>query len=601
MRIFILLLLFLFSFSTYAQINEDFSDGNFTSNPVWSGDAGEFTINTSLQLQLNSSGTGISFLSSPLNLASLDSSEWRCYVRQNFAGSSSNNGKIYLASDQANLEGPLNGYYIQLGEALSNDAVELFRQTGTTSTSVARCTNGAIAGSFAIGIKVTRSAAALWKIYVDYGGGTNYLPEATGIDATFNSSSFFGVVCTYTSSNSTNFYFDNFFYGPIQVDSVAASPINAIAVSANQVDVYFSEALEASSAENEANYLSNNGLGVPALAVLDGANFSLVHLTFAVNIPQGVVNTLTISNIIDLNNNAMSASAAIDFVLPATPAANDILINEILFNPKPDEFDFVELYNNSTKIFDLKTIYLANTDSKDSIDSYEPITTEAKYFYPGEYLLLTENILSVVSRYTTDTSNYIQTDIPSYNDDEDGVVVVDNLFNRIDQFNYHEDYHYPLINNDYGVEGVSLERINFNRSTQDKTNWHSAASSVGYATPGYKNSQYNDGLGDGSELTIEPEIFSPDNDGYSDVVNFILNISENGYVINADIYNQDGRLIKQLARNRLLAPSDVLSWDGINDSNEKASVGIYILQAKAFNTTGDIKKFKKAFVLASKL
>ncbi len=598
MRKLIFLFLFVAPFSGIAQLTDNFSDGDFTNNPTWGGDAGQFIVNASQQLQLNGSATGISYLSSNLNLTSLDSSEWRCYVRQNFSGSSSNNGKIYLVSDQSNLEGPLNGYYIQLGEALSNDAVELFRQNGITSTSIARCTNGAIANSFAIGIKVTRSANAIWKVYIDYGGGTNYLPEATGIDATINASSFFGVVCTYTSSNATNFYFDDFSYGPIQVDSVAPLAVNAVAVSATEVDVFFSEAVEITNAEVEANYAANNGLGIPASAVLDAGNISLVHLTFSAAISPGIENVLTISNIADLNNNIIIPNSTVDFVLPATPVKSEILINEILFNPRPDEFDFVELYNNSDKIFDLTKLFLANTDNKDSIDTYEPVSTSLKYFYPGTYLLVTENISSVISQFTTDTSNYIQTDIPSYNDDEDVVVILDNTFNRIDQFNYSADLQYPLLDD---PEGVSLERLSFNRPTQDNTNWHSAAQSAGYATPGYKNSQYVDNPDASSELTISPELFSPDNDGYNDVINFAMNMNANGYVLNADVYNEDGRLIKKLVKSKLLAPQDVFSWDGITDDNDKAPVGIYILYAETFNPTGDVKKFKKAFVLATKL
>ena len=598
MRKLIFLLLFVIPFAGSAQFTDNFSDGNFTSNPTWAGDVSEFTVNASQQLQLNSSGTSVSYLSSNLNLTSLDSTEWRCFVRQSFSGSSTNNGKIYLVSDQSNLEGPLNGYYIQLGEALSNDAVELFRQSGITSTSVARCTNGAIANSFAIGIKVTRSANAIWKIYIDYTGGTNYLPGATGTDATYNASSFFGVVCAYTSSNATNFYFDDFSYSPIQIDSISPFAVNAVVISTTEVDVIFSEALEITNAEMETNYTADNGLGIPVSSLIDSVNISLVHLTFTSAFSPGTANTLTINNVSDLNNNVIISNSTINFVLPATPAKNEVLINEILFNPRPDEFDFVELYNNSDKIFDLTKLYLANTDNNDSIDTYEPVSTSLKYFYPKTYLLVTENLSSIISQFTTDTSNYIQTDIPSYNDDEDVVVILDNAFNRLDQFNYTDKLQYPLLDI---VEGVSLERISFSRSSSDNSNWHSAAQSAGFATPGYKNSQYIDDVNTQNELTLSPEIFSPDNDGYNDVISFLIALNASGYVLNADIYNEDGRLMKKLVKSKLLSPKDAFSWDGITDKNEKAATGIYIIYAQAFNTTGDVKKFKKAFVLANKL
>ena len=51
----------------------------------------------------------------------------------------------------------------------------------------------------------------------------------------------------------------------------------------------------------------------------------------------------------------------------------------------------------------------------------------------------------------------------------------------IDELDYDEHWQFPLINND---EGVALERIDYNKPTQDAANWHSAATSAGYGTPG---------------------------------------------------------------------------------------------------------------------
>ena len=52
MRSVFLLLVFITSFAQ-AQVSDSFTDGNFTANPIWTGDGTEFTINTSQQLQLN--------------------------------------------------------------------------------------------------------------------------------------------------------------------------------------------------------------------------------------------------------------------------------------------------------------------------------------------------------------------------------------------------------------------------------------------------------------------------------------------------------------------------------------------------------------------
>ena len=180
-----LLLFFITAFPLlgFSQVTDNFSDGDFTTNPSWTGDGAEFIVNGTQQLQLNNTITGASYLSTPNSISLNTAIEWRMFVKQTFSGSSSNFGRVYLISDQADLEGSLNGYYLQFGEALSNDAIELFKQSGNTSASVARGTNAQIVNSFAVGIKVTRDAAGLWNLFVDASGGNTYVLEATGTKA----------------------------------------------------------------------------------------------------------------------------------------------------------------------------------------------------------------------------------------------------------------------------------------------------------------------------------------------------------------------------------------------------------------------------------
>ena len=50
--IFCLLILFAIKFAN-AQVNDQFTDGNFSSNPTWLGDTSKFIVNQNFQLQLN--------------------------------------------------------------------------------------------------------------------------------------------------------------------------------------------------------------------------------------------------------------------------------------------------------------------------------------------------------------------------------------------------------------------------------------------------------------------------------------------------------------------------------------------------------------------
>lgn len=596
-------LFFLTPYLTFGQVTDNFSDGDFTNNPTWFGDATEFQINPSQQLQLNATAAGSSYLSVGNNSPSLDNTTWQFYIRLNFSPSSNNYARVYLVSNQNNLEGPLNGYYLQFGEDLANDAIELFKQTGTIKTSVARGTNGFIASPFIISVKVTRDNAGNWNILVDPAAGANFVSQASGTDNTYNSSSFFGVVCNYTVSNIANFYFDDFVF-PYTPDITPPSVSNISVLNSTQIDAIFNEPVEQTSAETVSNYSVNNGIGTPLTVTRDAADFSKVHLTFATSFSDGITNTLSVLNVEDLYNNAILTASTGQFIyyIVDTAAISDIILNEILYDPAENGAEFIEIYNRSEKVIDLFSLRLSEVKLSDnSLVNPIVISTTSYLILPDNYVVLSADPDAVKSSYnTTNPDAFIKvTGFPALNNDGDAVAIVNVSGLRIDQFHYSPDYQFPLLNDD---KGVSLERISFNRPTQDSTNWHSAAETVGFATPAYENSQHAETIDDGSEVSIEPEIFSPDNDGLNDIVNILYHFDAPGYTANLKIFDSKGRLIIHLIKNQLLGTeSGSFSWDGITEENEKAKIGIYVAYLEVFNTEGMVKKFKKPLVVASKL
>ncbi|HMJ69302.1 MAG TPA: lamin tail domain-containing protein [Cyclobacteriaceae bacterium] len=196
-----------------AQAAFDFNDNDLSS---WNGNTSHFIINTSHQLQLNNNVAASSFLATSFAPAQADL-EWNVYVRQAFAGSGNNYGRIYLLSSQSNLTQPTEGYFLQLGEAGSNDAVELFRQSGSAMVSVCRAAAATIAAAFTIRIKVTRDNTGLWKLFIDYSGGNEFVDAASGTDLTYPSGVWMGMVCVYTAGNATRFYYDDIYAGPPKV------------------------------------------------------------------------------------------------------------------------------------------------------------------------------------------------------------------------------------------------------------------------------------------------------------------------------------------------------------------------------------------------
>jgi flagellar hook assembly protein FlgD len=148
---------------------------------------------------------------------------------------------------------------------------------------------------------------------------------------------------------------------------------------------------------------------------------------------------------------------------------------------------------------------------------------------------------------------------------------------------------------------VALERISPLRPASDVTNWHSAAQSAGFGTPAMQNSQYNTVVPSKGKLGVAPEIFSPDNDGFDDVVTLSLDAIAPGYTANIQVYDANGRPIRHLAKNLLLGTSNYISWDGLTDDRLKAPLGIYIIVAELFDLNGQAETLKTTVVVAGKL
>ena len=185
---FLLFIIPFISVQICAQINEDFSDGDFTNNPTWQGDVNNFIVNTNNELQLNApSVTDTSFLSVETGILDLSSNvSWEFYVKLDLSPSNSNNFRFYLTSDNANLKGSLNGYFIRVGENGSTDKIKLYRQDGINTTLLATGLNGSYGVNPEFKVKVNRDVNGNWELLSDSLGGTNFIYEGGATDVYYS-------------------------------------------------------------------------------------------------------------------------------------------------------------------------------------------------------------------------------------------------------------------------------------------------------------------------------------------------------------------------------------------------------------------------------
>ncbi len=411
----------------FGQVKDDFTDGDFTNDFIWSGDMTNFIVNASDQLELSAPAeTDESYLAVANSL--MESTTWEFYVEMDFNPSSSNQLFVYLVSDQENLEGDLNGYLVRMGN--TDDEISLYRQSGTQMVEIIDGEDDLLdVDPVTVRIKVTRDATGNWELLRGATGGTNYVSEGTVSDVTFTSTDYFGFRCDYTSTRSDKFRMDDvMIYKPLELLSaevtsaseivldfdqwVAADEVTKVSnytitdqndaevsivsagkdeadlskinlainplgtgnynlvinnlqdsiaglsseltisfaytaleltelltLSATEIQLVFNDDLDQTPTEMVGNYSIDNGIGVPASAVLSSAN--KVDLTLSADLSEGIDYDLSISGLTnEAGNSSFTGTSNFSFVIPLVIDTVEVLSkNELLvrFNKELDQ------------------------------------------------------------------------------------------------------------------------------------------------------------------------------------------------------------------------------------------------------------------------
>jgi hypothetical protein len=72
-------------------------------------------------------------------------------------------------------------------------------------------------------------------------------------------------------------------------------------------------------------------------------------------------------------------------------------------------------------------------------------------------------------------------------------------------------------------------------------------------------------------------------------------------MMNINIYNASGNLIRNLVNNRYLGAEGSVNWDGLTNDDRKAPIGIYVFYIEVFDLQGNVNKYKRTGVLAGRL
>lgn len=353
-------------------------------------------------------------------------------------------------------------------------------------------------------------------------------------------------------------------------------------VSPDTIKVLFNETVMVS----KAGEWMINGSETPPAASGDIADHSVL-----IRLPEpllpGTINDLVIpSSLTDFAGN-MTCVTMLKTGLPSDIFAGEILFNELLFDPVPGCQDYIELYNNSGKIFDLSALYLAGGADAPVVHAADV----PRQLLPGGYVSLTTDMEAVADHYSCGArQNIYETGhLPSMPDDRGSIILYDRSLNIIDRVEYSASMHLPFLS---GTEGISLEKVSPGFPSDVAANWHSASEACGWGTPGAENSTLINSTVEKSGMQLSASRISPDNDGFEDVLSVDVFPGGDGNVITVTVFSDRGYIVRRLADRFAAGTGARFIWDGTSDSGARLPAGLYMIKAESFNTDGKTHRWK---------
>ena len=268
----------------------------------------------------------------------------------------------------------------------------------------------------------------------------------------------------------------------------------------------------------------------------------------------------------------------------------EIILNELLPAPFAEGSEYIELYNRSQQTLSLTGLALATRKADGSISTLYPLSAITTPLEPGGYVLLSKLLSGVEAFYLISSPQALhEVKLPVLANNGATVVLLRLTdLTVIDEVSYSPKWHDSAIKE---PKGVALERLDPDKPTQDATNWHSAAASAGYGTPGYRNSQQL--LPSSTQNGFERPYWSDSERSYL----LRYQLADAGYRCRIWVFDTMGRRIAEIANLSTLATEGTLRWDGIGYDGSRPKPGIYIFYAELFLPNGTTHTQREVFLI----
>lgn len=349
--------------------------------------------------------------------------------------------------------------------------------------------------------------------------------------------------------------------------------------------LHFSEPIRFPEGSHPSIRLDPGGVMPESVKLIDPLS-DMMELSFAEDFSEWASFMLSLSGWTDCTGNPANAQE-IKAGKPSLPVYGSVLINEIMFDPQEGYPAYVELYLPGDRFYDLQDLAINLVEEGDSPDAPLALASHSRLVLPGQYLVITDCIEQLEEVYQLAVSGcWVEVEkVHGIKRSSGTIYLTDRAGNIVDMATYNKHMHMELLDD---PRGISLERVSTKRSGMDPDNWHSAASIEGYATPGRENSQ-TVLSGDQDELVkVQPEVFSPDNDGYNDLLSITITTGSQDWVIGLFITDLQGNRVRVLANNDLTGPSVTYTWDGQGEDGMMLPMDFYVVHTRGYHpATGE--------------
>jgi len=277
------------------------------------------------------------------------------------------------------------------------------------------------------------------------------------------------------------------------------------------------------------------------------------------------------------------------------PVSGSVLINEIMYDPAEGFPEYIELALPGHRFYDLTDLAIHVVEAGGLPDDPVALSDHSRLMQPGGYLVLTRCVEHLRDAYHLEKSGqWVELEeLNTLNNGGGTLFLTDRAGKVVDRADYGDHLHASILTD---TRGISLERISNVRSGSDPGNWHSAASIEDYATPGQINSQARKQPEPGPLFSLDPKVFSPDSDGYQDLLEISVSHGVSGWITTLWITDLQGNPVRQVANNHLSGPQDMYLWDGTYGDGSMVPPGIYVIHVRAYHPDTGRKWIRKGAV-----